>query len=248
MKKLNLLILGAMLFSLAFAPTAMALTPPMYESSRLPFIRMYNPAINDHFYTSSQDEANVAQSNHGYRIEGTLGYVEKTQVSGTKAIIRMWNPRALKHFYTTDSAEASIAQSAGFVLEGTVGYIQSDTAPVTSGDQAFAPPIETSSKSKYLYRMYNSLLRKHFYTIDKAEMSSLQNRGYRLEGNLGNLYFAFYDNSQCPDEWIVNMMPDTRGNSLSNEYFIVDGSRVELDEYDVDWVERYCGLTKQIAY
>lgn len=248
MSKLKFLVSGAILLSLIWAPVAMALTPPIYQSSRLPFIRMYNPAINDHFYTSSQAEANAAQANHGYRLEGTLGYVESTQVSGTKAIIRMWNPRALKHFYTTDSGEAAVAQSNGFILEGTVGYIQSDTAPATSGDQAFAPPIETPSKSKYLYRMYDKLVRKHFYTIDKAEMTSLQNRGYRLEGNLGNLYSALYDNSKCPDEWIINRMPSFVENAAPNEYFIVNGSRVELDEYDVDWVERYCGLTKQEVY
>jgi len=247
MKKLNILVSGAMLLSLIWAPLAMALTPPITAPTRLPFIRMYNSAINDHFYTSSQAEADSAQSNHGYKMEGTLGYVESTQVSGTKAIIRMWNPRALKHFYTTDSGEASIAQSAGFVLEGTVGYIQTDTAP-TSGDQAFAPPIEIPASSKYLYRMYNSSLRKHFYTIDKPEMTGLQNHGYRLEGNLGNLYSAIYDNTKCPDEWILNNMPSVVGSNASNEYFIVNGSRVELDQYDVDWVQEYCGITKQIVY
>lgn len=248
MNKLKVLISGGMLASLMLAPTVLALTPPIYESTRLPFIRMYNPVINDHFYTSSLDEANTAQSNHGYRIEGTLGYVESSQVNGTKGIIRMWNPRASKHFYTTSSGEASIAQSAGFILEGTVGYIQTDVAPST-GDQAIPPPpSEISSKSKYLYRMYNSSVRKHFYTIDKTEMTGLQNRGYRLEGNLGNLYTSLYDTRYCPDEWILNNMPDTRGSNYPNEYFIVNGSRVELTEYDVDFVERYCGITKQVVY
>lgn len=250
MNKISTFAIGAIMLSLVFAPVAMA-THPTYEPTRLPFIRMYNPKINDHFYTSSQAEANAAQSGHGYRIEGTLGYVEKTQLNGTKAIIRMWNPRALKHFYTTDLGEASAAQSTGFLLEGIVGYIQVDTAPASGQDFAEPrynpPPLEIPSLNKNLYRLYNSAQSKHFYTINYNEMSAIQSYGYRLEGSLGNLYDSASDNRTCPDEWILNTMPQTNGttNSVPNEYFIDNGSRHETTEYDYAWVIVNCGLTKQ---
>ena len=52
----------------------------------------------------------------------------------------------------------------------------------------------------------------------------------------------------CPDEWIVDAMPGIYDKNESREYFILDGERHELSEYDVDWVEENCGLEKQTVY
>jgi len=60
----------------------------------------------------------------------------------------------------------------------------------------------------------------------------------------------------CPDEWIRNEMPcvclDGKENCEScqnnREYFIVDGERRELNEYNVTWVEENCELEKTIVY
>jgi hypothetical protein len=151
---------------------------------------LYNQTINDHFYTTSQAEAQMAQDLHGYRIESVMGYVERYQQDGTVAIIRMWNPHARKHFYTTSATEAASAQASGFVWEGSIGFIQHDTAP--AGGQGPDSPIYRET-DRAVYRMYNNSLRKHFYTIDRTEMINVLGMGYRLEGDLGILYDFGYE-------------------------------------------------------
>lgn len=178
MENFKWLLSGTALISLLFSHTALALSPPA-PSERLPFIRLYNPAINDHFYTSSRVEADTAVAMHGYRIEGEMGYVERYQQDGTEPIIRMWNPVAKKHFYTTNQNEATTAQASGFIREGSIGFML-----------AYDPIVELNPPSFWqgrviVYRMYNPSQRKHFYTTDRSERELLQTRGYNWEGQLG---------------------------------------------------------------
>lgn len=55
----------------------------------------------------------------------------------------------------------------------------------------------------------------------------------------------------CPDAWYVNQMPMIEPidgeSSPSNEYFIVDGERRELEEFDVTWIQENCTVQKQIV-
>lgn len=54
----------------------------------------------------------------------------------------------------------------------------------------------------------------------------------------------------CPEEWIQNKMPsidDAKNNSLPNEYFILDGKRRELKEFDLEWVKQNCNIKPQIV-
>lgn len=170
-------------FALVFAQSASALTPPE-PSQRLPFIRLYNPLINDHFYTTDWTESDNAQRLHGYKFEGTLGYVEKAPRLGVVSIIRLWNPG----------------------------------------------------------------VRKHFYTISRSEMLQVQLMGYRLEGDLGNLFESAYQIQACPDEWIVNKMPGLVGDTAPKEYFIIDGVRRELRDFDLNWISQNCDIEKQEVY
>jgi hypothetical protein len=53
----------------------------------------------------------------------------------------------------------------------------------------------------------------------------------------------------CPEEWIINRMPstdDTTGNGV--QYFIYQGKRRELSEFDFEWVQKNCNLTPQVVY
>ncbi len=54
----------------------------------------------------------------------------------------------------------------------------------------------------------------------------------------------------CPDEWILNQMPcgGEGCNEFPREYFIIDGERRELEEFNVDWIKENCDLMKQVAY
>lgn len=185
---LSLISLISLMSALTLANVVMASSHPNIRSERLPFIRLYNPTINDHFYTSSQVEADGAVANHSYRIEGTMGYVERYQVDATEAIFRMWNPVAKKHFYTTNSNEVQSAQSSGFVLEGTVGFMQINP-------EQLANPLSGMfwQGEVIVYRLYNSTQRKHFYTVSQSEVNYLLTRGYASEGQLGGELFSTYD-------------------------------------------------------
>jgi hypothetical protein len=52
----------------------------------------------------------------------------------------------------------------------------------------------------------------------------------------------------CPDEWIVNRMPRTSGDTSIKEYYIIDGARWEIAQFDRQWVERTCQLAPQYVY
>lgn len=58
----------------------------------------------------------------------------------------------------------------------------------------------------------------------------------------------------CPDAWYDNQQPCVcLENDCSNcegekEYFIVDGQRRELSEFDVPWIQENCEVRKQAVY
>ncbi len=189
MNKLKLFIGFLALVGLLSSTPALALSPPPPSTERLPLIRLYNPTINDHFYTSSRVEADTAVASHGYRIEGEMGYVESYQLYNTEPVIRMWNPIAGKHFYTTSYDESVTAEASGFVREGAVGYMISSAQL-----QAYPPTDDVWIGTVKVYRLYNSAQRKHFYTVDNSEAQAVQAYGYVLEGQLGGgIYNAQYN-------------------------------------------------------
>lgn len=53
---------------------------------------------------------------------------------------------------------------------------------------------------------------------------------------------------QCPEEWIDNQMPSTDLKKSETQYFILNGERRDLYEFDVEWIQKNCSLKKQIVY
>jgi hypothetical protein len=55
---------------------------------------------------------------------------------------------------------------------------------------------------------------------------------------------------ECPDGWYIDRTPSVREgiftSSGDNEYFMKDGVRREISEFDVEWVEQNCGLEPRI--
>lgn len=57
-----------------------------------------------------------------------------------------------------------------------------------------------------------------------------------------------YDNQllkTCPEEWIQNRMPGPGTNF--EEYYIVDGKRRELKEFDLEWVKKNCNIKPTVV-
>lgn len=53
---------------------------------------------------------------------------------------------------------------------------------------------------------------------------------------------------QCPDKWIDNQMPSTDPKKLETQYFILNGERRELYEFDAEWIQKNCSLKKQVVF
>lgn len=51
---------------------------------------------------------------------------------------------------------------------------------------------------------------------------------------------------ECPDKWVNNQIPGEI--ELPRQYFIVDGKRRELAEFDLNWIKRYCKVTSEFVY
>jgi hypothetical protein len=49
----------------------------------------------------------------------------------------------------------------------------------------------------------------------------------------------------CPDKLIVNKMP---GTTPKSSYYIKDGARVEISEYDSVWVSANCDVPTEVVY
>ena len=49
----------------------------------------------------------------------------------------------------------------------------------------------------------------------------------------------------CPEEWIQNRMPGPGTNF--EEYFIIEGQRRELKEFDLEWVNKNCNIKPTIV-
>lgn len=50
---------------------------------------------------------------------------------------------------------------------------------------------------------------------------------------------------KCPDQWIYDFMPifeKQQDSYIAREYFIVNGERKELDDYDLEWVKEKCNI------
>ena len=51
----------------------------------------------------------------------------------------------------------------------------------------------------------------------------------------------------CPDSKIANKMP-TVGTTSSEEYFVMNGARYELDQFDLNWVATHCTVPTHTVY
>lgn len=53
---------------------------------------------------------------------------------------------------------------------------------------------------------------------------------------------------ECPDEWIEDRMPTIEGYKSDRQYFIFNGQRKEIKNYDLDWIKNNCSIQVQYVY
>jgi len=70
-----------------------------------------------------------------------------------------------------------------------------------------------------------------------------------IVGILLNILLASPRMQECPDEWIQDRMPTVGGyDDKEGEYFIKDGKRMEISEFDLQWVNENCNIKPKIVY
>ncbi|MBS2040454.1 hypothetical protein JST97_36035 [bacterium] len=76
---------------------------------------------NDHFYTTSHQEAVDAVNKYQYAFVNISGFLYSEQAQGTVPLFRHFNGSS--HFYTTSPQESQSIPSSGWNLEGVAGYL-----------------------------------------------------------------------------------------------------------------------------
>lgn len=136
------------------------------RSLLVPFYRLWNASLKDHYYTDNEAQKNNAINRLGYILEGTIGYVAPVPVAGTVPLYRLYNAAWGDNFYTISANEKNIAMSSGYNYLGVAGYVHSkqDTGTIP------------------LYRFYSNTNTDHFYTTNEKEKDVLIARGvYKYE-------------------------------------------------------------------
>lgn len=48
----------------------------------------------------------------------------------------------------------------------------------------------------------------------------------------------------CPDQWYENRMPFVGEREFFPQYFVIEGQRAELEDYDVEWIRENCEVNE----
>jgi hypothetical protein len=147
------------------AGTIMRVTPassPMSTGARKTRYRLFNRTSFDHLYTTDVNEYNTLPACCGWDAEGAIYDIlaGPGSVGGVSAVpnYRLYNPASHQHHWTNDLNEYNVLPGAGWVQEGTDGYILPTIAPG-------AIP---------LYRLYiNAKGGLHLWTTDANERNAL---------------------------------------------------------------------------
>ncbi|KAF9446342.1 hypothetical protein P691DRAFT_784032 [Macrolepiota fuliginosa MF-IS2] len=126
-------------------------------SEAVPLLRLWNPTISDHFYTTSFAEANSFINGGGYVRERDTGRIFTKQFPGTVPFYRLYDPDITDHYYTSTDP----LNPPGFHVETITGYVYPNSA----------------CGGIPLYRMWSSSVGDHFYTEISAELNSAEHAG-----------------------------------------------------------------------
>jgi len=89
------------------------------DQGAVPFYHLFGR--NDHFYTSSHQEAVNAVDKYQYEFVNLAGFLYTDKAPGTVPLFRHFNGSS--HFYTTNAQESQSIPGSGWNLEGIAGYV-----------------------------------------------------------------------------------------------------------------------------
>jgi|GEM_PF-6291054 len=128
--------------------------------------RLYG--YGDHFYTTSKEEKQIAES-LGYLYEGIAGLIYPNQIQDTVPLYRLYGLG--DHYYTAKVAHKEAAESVGYKYEGVTGYIY------LTAEQGLKP----------FWSLYG--YGDHFYTIRELDRQVAESVGFKYEGIIGYIEY-----------------------------------------------------------
>ena len=97
------------------------------EAGTVPLYRYFHPPTGDHFYTTNAREIGTttpgAVGKHGYKNEGTIGYVYPSPRAGTVPLYRYYNGKTNDHFYTIRLERLPYPIANSYKYEGIQCYV-----------------------------------------------------------------------------------------------------------------------------
>ena len=152
-------------------------TVPNCGYPTVPFLRAWNKAATDHFYTTNTTEMDTFLAN-GYTSQGLAAYIlpSDTQAPTAVPLFRMYSANSTDHYYTTNTTQrALLIQQGNYLSDGIAGFVY--------------PEEECGTVP--LYRIYKHTIGDNFFTTDQAEV-------YDFVDQLGYTYMGIsaYVNSQ----------------------------------------------------
>lgn len=166
-KYFGLLILGVMIMpSLANAQSAYE-QPQLGKQTGL--YRLYNQETKNHLFTVDYVEAFALKDSGAYVLEGTVGNVFTSQVSGSIPLHRLYNIRLNKHAFVIGTNGLSALKKSGYKEEAVIAYIVNDMAARASINGA----------SPTLYWLVNSKTKDYFFTSNADEATQAGKSGYK---------------------------------------------------------------------
>lgn len=135
--------------------------PDGTEYAYYPVYRLYNPAINDHLYTTNAGERNSAAS-WIWHYEGQSWMA----ASVGSPVYRLSNPYTGTHMFTMSADEYNLLADGGWQQEGV----------------AFYSPLEDDAERVPVYRLSDPDTGDHFFTASETERNGLLAGGWADEG------------------------------------------------------------------
>ncbi len=137
-----------------------------------PVHRFWSDSLMSHFFTASEAEKEnlIATMSQTWRYEGIAFYAHTQAQETTKPVHRFWSLRLGTHLFTISDKEKAQLESRfpkAFMYEGHAFHAFNDQAPGTL-------PV---------YRLWNPLLKRGFFTISEAEKANvIASKIWRYEG------------------------------------------------------------------
>lgn len=129
-----------------------------------PVYRMFNPKLDQHFFTADEDARAYVKLFDGYNDDGIAFNTSASQQSGMIPIYTMYNGGVNDHWLTVGGA-------AGYWAVNYGGYEDNGVAFYAYPVQPLATTVSEAcqSDSVPVYALWNGGLHDHFYTINSSD-------------------------------------------------------------------------------